>query len=81
MDIAQSPVQAEALRLLARQLTALADQIDRGQANYLDGSFVYSMDQDPVSVPFGSIIKGVRPGAGIVHLEANIRFREGRQTY
>jgi hypothetical protein len=81
MDIAQAPVQAEALRLLARQLTHLADQIDRGQAEYLDGQFEYSMDRDIEAVPFGSIVKGTRPGAGIVHLEANIRFRDGLQTY
>jgi hypothetical protein len=39
------------------------------------------MDRGDVAVPFGSIIKGAKPAPGVVHLEANIRFRDGLQTY
>lgn len=79
MDIIEAPVSAKALRLLAREIVALAQQIDCGQAEYLDGNFSFSIDRGSEEVPMGAFINGTRPSAGIAHLRADIRFREGLQ--
>jgi len=70
--------QAAALRILAKQLNRLADQVEAGQAKYVSGDFNYQINRDHEDVPAGAFMRSRPLASGDVHLRADIRFKTGQ---
>ena len=71
--------QAAALRILAKQLTLLADQVEAGHAEYLEGTFNYEISHDSEDVPNGALMRAQTLPSGEVHFHADMRFKTGHR--
>ena len=71
--------QAAALRILAKQLNLLADQVEAGQAEYMEGSFNYEINHNSEEVPNGALMRVQVLPSGEVHFHADMRFKTGHK--